>query len=268
MNVPAASLTVAALQHDIIWEDPPANFARLGPRISAAAAAGAQLVLLSEMFATGFTMNAERVAEPPDGPTATFLREQAMANNVWVGGSFAERTKGSGERPRNCFALASPAGDLVRYDKIHPFSYAGEDEYYQAGSRVVTVDIAGVRVTPFVCYDLRFADVFWDAAVATDVFVVVANWPASRRLHWCALLAARAIENQAYVVGVNRVGVGDGMAYVGDSRVIDPLGEVIAAAEGEHEVTLRAAIEVATVAAVRQRFAFLPDRRFSLGLTS
>src|SRR5207237_570429 len=127
---------------------------------------------------------------------------------------------------------------------------AGEHEHYAPGEKVITVEIDGVRVTPFVCYDLRFGDSFWNAADGTDVYVVVANWPASRRLHWQSLLVARAIENQAYVVGVNRVGNGGGLDYAGDSRIVDPMGEVLAAAAAI-ETVLVADIDPAVVKDVR-----------------
>jgi predicted amidohydrolase len=251
-------MRVAAVQHDIVWEDPPANHARLAPLIAAAAAGGASLVVLAEMFASGFTMATDRVAEGPDGPTIGFLREQAAGHHVAVCGSVAVRDGGA-SRPGNDFVLARPDGEIRRYRKIHPFSFAGEDQHYQAGERVSTWELAGVRVTPFVCYDLRFADGFWGAGPATDVYVVVANWPASRQHHWRSLVVARAIENQAYVVAVNRVGQGGGLSYVGGSCVVGPGGEVVADA-GADETTVFADVEPDRVAAVRAEFPFLADR--------
>ena len=121
--------------------------------------------------------------------------------------------------------------------------------------------IDGLRVTPFVCYDLRFADVFWRAAPDTDVYLVPANWPSPRREHWRTLLRARAIENQAYVVGVNRVGTaGDGTEHAGDSRIVGPTGELLATAAGV-ETVLVADVDAAEVAATRDRFRFMADRR-------
>jgi predicted amidohydrolase len=147
-----------------------------------------------------------------------------------------------------------------RYRKIHPFSHADEERYVRAGTEFVTVEVDGVRVSLFVCYDLRFADEFWALAERTDAYLVVANWPAKRRLHWSTLLRARAIENQAYVVGVNRVGSGGGLDYSGDSAVIDPLGEVLASGAGG-ETVLFADIDPAHVAGTRGHFRFLQDRR-------
>jgi predicted amidohydrolase len=147
-----------------------------------------------------------------------------------------------------------------RYAKIHPFSYAHEHEHYAAGDRHVTVVVEGLRVTLFVCYDLRFADEFWACAEDTDVYLVPANWPEPRREHWRALLRARAIENQAYVVGVNRVGTVKSALYVGDSAIIDPLGQTLAEG-GPGETVLTSDVERVTVSAVRREFPFLVDRQ-------
>jgi omega-amidase len=255
---------VAAVQHDIVWEDRQATFARLAPQVARAAAAGAELVLLSETFSTGFSMT-PGIGEPEDGPSAAFLAGQAAEHGVWVGGSCPEIAPGAGggaaALPYNSFVLAGPDGTVHRYRKLHPFTHGGEHERFRAGDGPVTVTVDGVRITPFICYDLRFADVFWQAARDTDLYVVVANWPAARRLHWQALLQARAIENQAYVVGCNRVGTaGDGTEHAGDSRIISPTGELLATAAGI-ETILLADVDPAEVAATRDRFRFLADRR-------
>lgn len=251
-------IRVAGIQTDIVWEDPTATIASLGGRL-AEAAAEADVVVLPEMFSTGFSMAPERVAEMADrGPAASFLRSSAIEHQVWVGGSAATRL-GNEPLAVNRFSLYSPDGSPYRYDKIHPFSYAGEDEHYVAGQATLTIDVNGVRVTPLICYDLRFSYLFWDQAEATDCFVVVANWPAARREHWLTLIRARAIENQAYVVAVNRVGSGDGVDYCGDSCVVDPLGEVVAEA-GADATTVYADIDPARVAEVRARFPFMNDR--------
>jgi len=252
-------MKIAAVQHDVAWEDRDATLARLEPQLNAAAGTGARLVVLTEMFPTGFSMEPERVAEPEGGPSTEFLRTQAADLGVWLAGSVPIKPDGGG-RPVNRLLLTGPGGELHHYDKIHPFTYSGEHEHYAAGTRRVTVDIEGVRVTPFVCYDLRFADEFWQLAHDTDVYVVPANWPAARRLHWQTLLQARAIENLAYVVGCNRVGSGGGLDYAGDSRVVDPLGELLSTAAGD-ETTLLATIDPERVAQVRGRFGFLDDRR-------
>jgi omega-amidase len=250
---------VAAVQHDVVWADKDANFAHLAPMIEAAAGAGARLVVLTEMYSTGFVMDGERIAEPVDGPSTRFLVDQARRHGVWVCGSLPERPDGQ-DRPFNRLVLAGPDGTCHRYAKIHPFTYAGEEEHYAAGADRVVVDVEGVRLGLFVCYDLRFADEFWALAPDVDAYVVPANWPESRREHWRALLTARAIENQAYVIGVNRVGEGDRLTYVGDSRIVDPLGRVVAEVTGT-EALLVADVDTAVVTATRARFPFLQDRR-------
>lgn len=256
------ALRVAAVQHDIAWEDRAATLARLEPVVAAAAAGGARLVVLTEMFAVGFSMRTEVTGEPTDGPTAGWLSAQAAAHGCWVAGSVPEVAPGA-DRPANVLVLAGPGGERVRYAKRHPFSYGGEPDHFAPGDELVTVVVDGVRVSLAVCYDLRFADQFWQQGPGTDCFVVVANWPASRLAHWRALLVARAIENQAYVVGVNRVGTaGDGTGHAGGSCIVDPLGVLVAdAGEAEVEVTLLADVDPEVVAATRARFPFLADRR-------
>jgi predicted amidohydrolase len=254
-------MKVAAVQHDIVWEEPVANFLRLAPMIAEASGAGARLVVLTEMFSTGFSMHTDRVAEPFDGPSVEFLVAQAAEHDVWLCGSVPELAPGS-QRPSNCLVLTSPTGDVHRYRKLHPFSFGGEDEKYEAGDRLVTVDVDGVRASLFVCYDLRFADDFWVLARETDLYVVPANWPGSRQWHWVTLLRARAIENLAYVVGVNRVGHGGKLHYAGDSAIIGPFGEELAVApEGAGEMILYADVEPHRVAETRGKFGFLADRR-------
>lgn len=255
------TLRVAAVQHDIVWNDRQANFEHLAPQIAAAAAGGAGLVLCTETFSTGFVVDGSLEAEPEGGPSSAFLIEQAAAHRVWVGGSCPEVPAGDDDpRPFNSFVLAAPDGSVHRYRKVHPFTHAGEQEHFRAGGGLISVDIDGVRCTPLVCYDLRFADEFWTVADTTDVYLVVANWPANRRLHWQVLLQARAIENQAYVVGVNRVGHGGGAEYTGDSRIVDPQGELLATGS-LGETTLVADLSAQRVADTRDRFRFLVDRR-------
>jgi predicted amidohydrolase len=252
-------MRIAAVQHDIVWEDRDANFERLAPQVARAVGAGAELVLLTETFSTGFSMT-PGIGEPEDGPSARFLAGQAAEHGVWVAGTCPEIAPGE-ELPYNSFVLAGPDGAVHRYRKLHPFTHAGEHERFRAGEKPVTVEVGGLRVTPFICYDLRFADVFWKAAPETDVYLVPANWPSPRRLHWQTLLQARAIENQAYVVGCNRVGTaGDGTEHAGDSRIVSPMGELLATAAGVETVVL-ADVDPAEVTATRDRLRFLPDRR-------
>jgi predicted amidohydrolase len=258
-----STLRVAAVQHDIVWHDRDANFARLAPMVEAAAAGGAGLVLLTETFSTGFSFDTPGIGEHEGGPSSAFLQTMAAAHGVWVGGSCPEIAPGApadDQRPSNVFVLAAPDGVTHRYRKIHPFSHAGEERFVRAGTEFVTVVVDGVRVSMFVCYDLRFSDEFWGLAPSTDAYLVVANWPAKRRLHWSTLLRARAIENQAYVVGVNRVGTGGELDYSGDSAIIDPLGEILATGAGA-ETILFADIDTDHVMSTRDHFRFLQDRR-------
>ncbi|MCZ2839374.1 nitrilase-related carbon-nitrogen hydrolase [Modestobacter sp. VKM Ac-2985] len=250
-------MRIAAVQHDIVWEDRAANFARLAPQVARAVGAGAELVLLTETFSTGFSMT-PGIGEPEGGPSSEFLAAQAAEHGVWVAGTCPE-TDVEGELPYNTFVLAGPDGTTHRYRKLHPF--ADERTRFRSGTGPVTVDVGGLRITPFICYDLRFADVFWAAAPDTDVYLVPANWPSPRRHHWSALLQARAIENQAYVVGCNRVGTaGDGTEHAGDSRIISPVGELLATASGVETIVL-ADVDAAEVTATRDRFRFIADRR-------
>ena len=268
-------MRIAAVQHDIVWEDRDANFERLAPQVGRAVGAGAELVLLTETFSTGFSMT-PGIGEAEGGPSARFLAGQAAEHGVWVAGTCPEIADGTGgegggitggqgggmkELPYNSFVLAGPDGTTHRYRKLHPFTHAGEHERFRAGEKPVTVEVGGLRITPFICYDLRFADVFWKAAPDTDVYLVPANWPSPRRLHWQTLLQARAIENQAYVVGCNRIGTaGDGTEHAGDSRIVSPMGELLATAAGVETVVL-ADVDPTEVAATRDRLRFIPDRR-------
>jgi len=252
-------MRVAAIQHDIAWQDAAATHAAVTPLIAEAAAGGARLIVLTEMFATGFSMQPELVAEDEAGPSEQFLLSQAREHDAHVVASVAQR--GADGKYRNNAIVAAPDGSVRRYAKIHPFSYAGEHEHYTAGEQFLTIDIGGVRTSIFVCYDLRFADEFWALAKDTDLYVIVANWPAARREHWRALLRARAIENQAYVIGTNRVGDADGLPHAGDSAIIDPMGVTLAEGEPFAESVLIADVDPVTVAEVRTRFPFLADRR-------
>jgi predicted amidohydrolase len=227
-------MKIAALQSEITWEDPEANFDHLEPWIARAAAAGADLVALPEMFACGFSMRTERIAEPPGGPSTRFLTEAARRHRLWLAGSLPERAEASA-RPFNTLVLAGPEGQLERYRKIHPFTFAGEDRHYAAGDRHVTVSVEGLRLTLFVCYDLRFADEFWVTAADTDAYL-------------------------AYVVGVNRVGRDESHEYAGDTCVVDPSGEIVASAAGQEAMVL-ADLDAGRVREVRERFPVMRDRR-------
>jgi predicted amidohydrolase len=209
------------------------------------------------MFCTGFSMESDRIAQPPGGPSETFLRETARELSMSILASIPEAGQ---PRPRNMAILAGPDGAVTRYAKIHPFTFGGEDRVYSGGDRIVTIAVEGVRVTPFVCYDLRFPEPFRLAAEETDLFALVANWPEARREHWRTLLRARAIENLCYVAGVNRVGEGGKLRYAGDSAVISPWGEVLAEGSAS-EAVLVCDVGPAAVRDARAKFPYLRDRR-------
>lgn len=253
-----AVMRVAAVQLDIVWEDPAANFRRAEARIQEAAAAGAALVVLPELFATGFTMQSARVAEAPGGPTESFLADVARGLGVHILAGVPLRLDAG--LPRNCAVLVAPDGEVRRAGKLHGFSFAGEGAHYATGEEVHTWTVGGVRITPLICYDLRFVEPFRLVADDTDAFVVIANWPERRRAHWQTLLRARAIETQAYVVGVNRCGDGDGLHYAGDSALISPWGETLGGG-AEAEAVYVADIDPAVVSAARASFPALKDRR-------
>tara|TARA_Y100000739_G_C20500303_1_gene414580 strand:+ start:135 stop:899 length:765 start_codon:yes stop_codon:yes gene_type:complete len=253
-------MKIAAIQHDIIWEDPQANHERLAPLIEQAATAGTEMIVLTEMYATGFSMNSQVIAEPPDGRSVNFLLDQAQTHEVWVAASVPVKDKEE-ENPVNRMVLAGPAGENYHYDKRYPFSFAQEDQHYRAGDKSTTVSINEVRYTLTICYDLRFSDAYWPSAPETDCYLVVANWPETRRHHWRTLLVARAIENQAYVVGVNRVGSDPNVSYSGDSLVVDPLGEIIAECPPGMEATIVAEIDPEKVKEIRTSFPFMDDRK-------
>ena len=222
-------MKVAAIQHDIVWEDAERTRKNVAPLIAQAAAAGARLIVLTEMFATGFSMQPERIAEHAGGANEQFLVDQAREHGAtWLAPSR------SGTVPTAARAtlavVAQPSGEVQRYAKIHPFSYVGEDKHYAAGTQFLTVDVVAngesLRVSPFVCYDLRFADEFWARADLTDIYVVPANWPEPRREHWRTLLRARRSRTRPTYSGVNRVGTVKNDRYVGDSAIVDPAGLV------------------------------------------
>jgi omega-amidase len=214
---------VSIVQQPLVWADPDANRAHFG-QVIAPLAGATDLVVLPEMFTTGFTMKPETLAEAADGPTRAWLLEQANLLDAAVGGSVAVKEQG---RYYNRFMLAMPGGPTYWYDKRHLFRMGAEHRHYSAGGHALIVEWRGARLCPLVCYDLRFP--VWSRRrpeLDYDVIIYSANWPAARRFAWNALLRARAIENQAYCVGVNRIGDdGAGIAHAGDSVVVDFMGE-------------------------------------------
>lgn len=250
-------MIVAGLQLDIVWEDPAENFRRTEALVGEAVDQGALVIALPELFATGFSMRSEAMAAHA-AEVRGFLTDTAVRHGVWVIGGYAEPGV---ERPANACGVFAPDGDeVLHYRKIHPFSLASEPEHYEAGRDLFTFEIEGVRVTPLICYDLRFPELFRAAATTTDLFVVIANWPTRRAHAWRTLLAARAIDCQAWVLGVNRVGEAEGHPHRGDTTLLDPRGEVVATL-AETPGAVIGEVNVATVRDARERFSFLNDRR-------
>ncbi len=217
-------LRVTLIQAALSWEDPVANLAMFDAQINNIREK-TDLIVMPEMFTTGFTMNARRLAQEMSGMSVQWLKETARYRKTDLAGSAIIQEKGC---YFNRFIWAKPDGRVFTYDKKHLFRMAGEEKVYTAGSRRLTVDLNGWNVRPFICYDLRFPVWTRNLEKAYDVALFVANWPQGRAGQWKALLPARAIENQCYVVGVNRVGMdGNNHAYSGDSSVIDPTGRVL-----------------------------------------
>jgi predicted amidohydrolase len=243
---------------DIAWEDPPENFRRAAILAERAVAEGARLVVLPEMFATGFSMNAALVSGFA-GDAKAFLSGLASRLSAWVLGGYGE----PGEpRPANACSIFDPAGEeVLHFRKLHLFTLSGEDRHYAPGDSLATVDVEGVRITPLICYDLRFPEPFRAAARRTDLFCVPANWPDKRADAWSTLLRARAMENQAYVLGVNRVGEVGGELHSGHSALVDPMGKDVAVAESGVAGILSGDVDAVEVARARERFSALRDRR-------
>ena len=236
-NLP--NLNIALVQTTLAWHDCQANHAHFEELLEQAH--GADLVILPEMFTTGFSMDSERLAEPENGETSAWMLSQARRLGAVVTGSVIIRAADGSHRNR--LLWARPDGELLHYDKRHLFRMAGEHEHYSPGERQVQFELKGWRIRPLICYDLRFPAWSRDAQ-DTDLLLYTANWPGARRQHWNRLLPARAIENLCYVAAVNRVGIdGKGFAYTGDSQVLDFQGESllnIGEADGVFQVSLSA----------------------------
>jgi omega-amidase len=217
-------LTVTLIQTELDWEDVAANLRRFDRLIDSLQVA-TDLIVLPEMFTTGFSMNAAALAENMNGRAVGWLRETARRTAAAVVGSIIVIDDG---RFYNRLCWASPDGELATYDKKHLFRYAGEDRVYTAGSASLLVELNGWKIQPFVCYDLRFPVWTRNPNRTYDLALFIANWPQRRAEHWKVLLQARAIENQSYVIGVNRIGTdGNGLYHSGDSSVIDPIGTIL-----------------------------------------
>jgi omega-amidase len=259
--VQPSSLNIAAVQLDIAWEDKLANFAKVRRFLEAAQLEKNSLVVLPEMFATGFSMNTNAIAELYGGPTEQFLATIAKDFSICVIGGAAMRAPDG--RVRNKALAFSPNGELIGfYAKMRPFTPGGEPNHYTAGERAMTFEFSGCKISPFICYDLRFPEIFRESTRAhrPELFIVIASWPEKRIMHWPHLLRARAIENQAYLVAVNRIGSDPFYSYNGQSVIVDPHGAALADA-GTGECVIQARIDFATLQKYREGLPFLADMR-------
>lgn len=243
-------LRVTIVQSMLHWEDAEANRAMFEAKLAALKGI-TDLVVLPEMFTTGFSMRSNELAEAMSGPTVHWMREQAEATGAAIYGS-AIITDGKDYFNRGLFVKAD--GDVTIYDKRHLFRFADETDHYKAGEERVVVEWKGWRILLQVCFDLRFP-VFARNRGDYDAILYVANWPEVRRYPWSQLLIARAIENQVYVVGENRVGMdGKGIHYTGDSVVIDPRGAVIGQVEPSQEGTATVTLDRNALEDFREKF--------------
>jgi predicted amidohydrolase len=245
-------------QLDLAWEDKIANHNKARALLARTSIPPGSLLVLPEMFPTGFTMNAAAACEGVPSETEQFLTGSAREHRIYIQAGLV--SSGADGRPRNQAVVFSPEGNLVaRYSKIHPFTLGGESACYAAGTELVHYSWGGLVVTPFICYDLRFPEIFRSAVLqGTQLFVVIANWPIKRDRHWVMLLQARAIENQAYVVGVNRCGQDPKYTYSGRSMIVDPHGNLLNEM-GNEEGLINAEIDVGIVESWRKDFPALQD---------
>jgi omega-amidase len=256
-----------AVQLDIVWEDKTANHARVRAMLEAVSPRPESLIVLPEMFDTGFSLNVETTNDA-DRSSEAFCAELARTWRSYVQGG--RTTVEADGWARNWATVHDPEGTLVTsYAKLHPFGFGREIERFRGGDALAVYSWRSgedvLTAAPLVCYDLRFPEVFRIAALdhGVELFVVIANWPAERAMHWRALLQARAIENQAYVVGVNRAGTDPHLAYAGGSVVFGPKGQIVAEAD-EAACVVQASLDPLGPAAWRSAFRALKDARRGL----
>ena len=263
-----SDLRVTLVQSMLHWEDAAANRAMFGEKL-AGMKGTTDLIVLPEMFSTGFSMRSRELAETMDGATVAWMREQSKRTDAAIYGSVII-TEGGKYFNRGLFV--KPDGQVTVYDKRHLFRFADETSHYSAGAERMVVEWRGWRILLQVCFDLRFPVFARSRSIAGrsdyDAILYVANWPEARRYPWSQLLIARAIENQCYVVGENRVGMdGKGIHYAGDSVVIDPRGQVIGSVEPSQEGTTTVALDRNALEEFREKFPVAKDADdFSLSL--
>ncbi|MCM1157984.1 MAG: carbon-nitrogen family hydrolase [Bacteroidales bacterium] len=254
-------MKVGLTQMDIVWEDKEKNMARARKLMEQAAGQGVELLVFPEMTLTGFTMNTKLAGEEMlFSPTLRFFKETSRQYHMAMAFGFVEDF---GEEYYNKLMIVSEGRILYDYDKIHPFNYSEEGKHYIGGHEVKTAMLKDVSVSGFVCYDLRFPEIFQAVSAQSDMILVIANWPKERVLHWETLLRARAIENQCYLIGVNRIGKGNGLEYAESSMAFDPMGERLTKAHSKAELMI-VDIHPEKVAEARRRFPFKEDRQVEL----
>ena len=251
-------MKVSLIQSDIAWNDPRENIARCTTLAREALDAGGEVLLFPEMFTCGFSMPTGELAKESALQGLAFLEETARTKQVYTAGSLPELSPEG--NLFNTLWICTPQGERIPYRKVHLFSFGDETRLYTAGSHFVSLHIGPLSCSPFVCYDLRFGAPFHELAQKTDLFIIVANWPSSRREHWLTLLRARAIENQAFVIGVNRVGEGGGLVYSGDSAAYAPDGtELVRLSDRPGVATVD--VDPRVVSQWRSTFPAIRDRR-------
>ena len=253
-------MQIVGLQLDSVWENKAANHDKVLSLLDSVKPSAGALVVLPEMFATGFSMNVAAIHDE-SRETQDFLSRTAAERSIYLMGGVVMKDEKT-ERGRNEAVVYSPEGkEVARYSKLQPFTLGGESEHYNAGDRVCLFEYQEFTVAPFICYDLRFPEHFRRAtARGANLIVVIASWPALRDDHWVTLLKARAIENLAYVVGVNRCGEDPKHYHSGRSIVYDPHGRVMADA-GVEEGWIEAQVELELLLDWRRRFPALDDMR-------
>ena len=253
-------MRVALVQMDIALAQPETNRAHAAALVRQAAA-GADLVMLPEMWTTGYALPelAGRLADQNGEPTGSFLAELARRHRVYLAGSHADERDG---KVYNTATLYGPDGRcLARYNKVHLVPMMDEHLYLTPGSELTVAEAGGVKAGLAICYDLRFPELFRTLALSgAELMLIPAEWPAQRLAHWRTLLQARAIENQCYVLGCNRVGKDANNGFPGHSLVVDPWGNILAEG-GEGEEILRAELDLSQVAEIRSRIPVFRDRR-------
>ncbi len=257
-------MRVALGQLDMIWEDRERSFIKAEEMIMEAAGQRCDVIVFPEMSFTGFSMNLGKIGEcMEDSLTISTMKDFAARYHIAIAFGWAALGEEPGAKGTNRFTLVDQHGEMLAdYAKLHPFTYGHEAEYYEKGTEIVTVPFLGRTVALFICYDLRFPEIFQIAARKADVIFVIANWPAIRSVHWETLLRARAIETQSYVVGVNCVGERDGMVYSGDSMAVDSIGNILGKITGKEGILICNLDDRAW--SLRKKFATAKDRREDL----